>query len=161
MNLSIQEILTQAFAFAILVFVLKKFAWKPLLQLLDERREKIRSGLEDIEQSKKDVEVLKQKYEELRAKIEEEARDRIQQAVSEGKRVGRELQDEARQEARKILDKAKDDLALEVAKAKVALREQIANLTLATTERLIREKMDAKKDKDLILQLIEDLEKLK
>lgn len=161
MNLSIQEILTQAFAFAILVIVLKKFAWKPLLALLDARREKIRSGFEDIEQSKKEVEALKQKYEEARAKIEEEARDRIQQAVSEGKRVGRELQDEAREEARKILDKAKDDLALEVAKAKVALREQIANLTLVTTERLIREKMDAKKDKDLILQLVEDLEKLK
>lgn len=161
MNISIQEILTQAAAFALLVFVLKKFAWKPLLALLDARREKIRSGLEDIEQAKKDVEALKRQYEEARAKIDEEAHAKIQQAVNDGKRVAREVQDEARGEARKILDKAKEDLALEVAKAKVSFREQVADMTLSATERLIGEKMDAKKDKDLILGFMEQLDKTK
>ena len=161
MSLSIQEILTQALAFVLLVWVLKRMAWKPLLKLLEERREKIRSGLEQIEQAMRDLEKLKRDYEHARAHIEDEARQKLQQAIDEGKRVARELQDQARREARSILDKAKEDIALEVAKAKVTLRNEIADLALRATERLIEEKLDDTKDKELVLDFIEDLEKLK
>ena len=160
-NIHLGEVGVQLLAFIIVFWVLKSLAWKPILAMLDQRRERIRAGLESIEQSKKDVETLKAKYEEARAKIEEEAREKIQQAVSEGKRVSREIQDGARNEARTLLDKAKEDLTLEVAKAKVALRNEIADLALASTERLVSEKMDEKKDKALVLEFIEKMERLK
>ena len=161
MNLSIQEILTQAAAFILLVWVLKRMAWKPLLKLLDERREKIRTGFEEIEKAKKDVEELKRQYEQAHARIDEEGRQKLQQVIDEGKRVARELQDGSRREARTILEKAKEDIVLEVAKAKVTLRNEIADLTLAATERLLGEKLDETKDKEIVLDFIEDLEKLK
>ena len=161
MNLSIQEILTQAGAFVLLVWVLKKMAWKPLLKLLDERRETIRKNFEEIEQTKKDLEALKVDYERSQARIEEDARQKIQLGIDEGKRIARELQEEARREARKILEKAKEDIQLEIAKAKVTLRSEIADLTLAATERLLEEKLDETKDKEIVLNFIEDLEKLK
>ena len=161
MNLSLQEILTQAGAFILLVWVLKKMAWIPLLKLLDERREKISSSFREIEQTKKDVEKLKADYERAQNQIAEEARVKIQAGIDEGKRVGREVQEEARREARGILEKAKEDIQLEIAKAKVALRNEIADLTLAATERLLEEKLDETKDKEIVLDFIEDLEKLK
>lgn len=161
MNLSIQEILTQAGAFVILVFLLKKMAWKPVLQMLEDRRNKIKSGLEKIEHTKADVEKLKRDYENSRARIEEEARVKLQQAIDEGKKVSKELQETARKESRAILDKSKEDIQLEVAKAKVTLRNEIADLTLSATERLLNEKLNATKDKELVLDFIEDLEKLK
>ena len=161
MNLSIQEILTQAGAFVLLVWVLKKMAWKPLLKLLDERRERIRKGFEEIENAKKEVEKLKADYEQARSHIEDEARKKLQEAIDEGKNVARELQENARREARSILEKAKEDIQLEVAKAKVTLRNEIADLTLAATERLIQEKLNETKDKELVLDFIEDLKKLK
>lgn len=161
MNLSIQEILTQAGAFILLVWVLKKMAWKPLLKLLDERREKIRSSFEEIEQTKKDVEKLKTDYERAQARIQDEARQKIQEGIDEGKRVAREVQEEARRGARGILEKAKEDIQLEIAKAKVTLRNEVADLTLAATERLLEEKLDETKDKEIVLDFIEDLEKLK
>ena len=161
MNLSLQEILTQAGAFILLVWILKKTAWKPLLKLLDERRGRIAKGFEEIESAKKGVEKLKADYEHARAHIEEEARKKMQQAIDEGKRIARELQETSRRDARAVLEKAKEDIQLEVAKAKVTLRNEIADLTLAATERLLEEKMDATKDKELVLDFIENLEKLK
>ena len=161
MNLSLQEILTQAGAFILLVWVLKKMAWKPLLALLDERRERIKKGFEEIEQAKKDVEKLKTDYEQARMHIEEEASQKLQAAIDEGKKISRELQEQSRRESRNVLEKAKEDIQLEVAKAKVTLRNEIADLTLAATERLLREKLDPVKDKELVLDFIEDLEKLK
>src|SRR3990167_3245674 len=115
MNLSIQEILTQAGAFILLVWVLKKMAWKPLLKLLDERRERIQKGFEELESAKKGVEKLKTDYENARAHIEDEARKKLQEAIDEGKKVARDLQENSRREARGILEKAKEDIQLEVA----------------------------------------------
>ena len=161
MNLSLQEILTQAAGFILLVWALKRMAWKPLLKLLDDRREKIRSGFAEIEQTQKKLEQLKTEYERARAHIEDEARQKLQESIDEGRRVGRELQEGARREARAILEKAKEDIQLEIAKAKVTLRNEVADLTLRATERLLEEKLDETKDKEIVLDFIEDLEKLK
>ena len=161
MSLSIQEILTQAAAFILLVWVLKRLAWKPLLKLLDERRQKIETSFEEIERTKKELDELKRDYERAHARIEEEARQKLQLAIDEGKRIARDLQEGARREARAILEKAKEDISLEVAKAKVTLRNEIVDLTLRATERLIQEKLDETKDKEIVLDFIEDLEKLK
>ena len=161
MNLSLQEILTQAGAFILLVWVLKKMAWQPLLKLLDDRREKIEKGFEEIKTAQQGLEKLKREYEQSHARIEEEARKKMQQAIDEGKRVAREIQDAARLESRTVLEKAKQDISLEVAKAKVTLRGEIADLTLRATERMLLEKLDETKDKELVLDFIEDLEKLK
>lgn len=160
MGVSIPEILTQAVSFILLVFLLKKFAWKPLLKLLDDRREKIRTGFEDIETTKREVETLKADYQRHRANIEEEARDLLQQAVDEGRRISREVQEKARQEARAALEKAKSDIQLETEKAKVTLRNEIADLTISATERLLEKKMDEKTDKELVLDFIKELEKM-
>ncbi len=161
MNLSIQEILTQAAAFVLLVFILKKMAWKPVLQMLEDRRNKIQAGFDQIENTKAEVEKLKRDYENSRARIEEEARLKLQQAIDEGKKVSKELQETARKESRTILDKAKEDIQLEIAKAKVTLRNEIADLTLAATERVLNEKLNDTKDKELVLDFIDNLEKLK
>jgi F-type H+-transporting ATPase subunit b len=161
MGVSIPEILTQAFAFILLVVVLKKFAWKPLLKMLDDRREKIRTGLDDIDKTKEEVSALKTDYERSRANIEEEARGKLQQAVDEGRKIAHDIQEKAREEARGVLDKAKSDIELEADKAKVTLRNEIANLTLLATEHLIKKKMDEKKDKELVLDFIKDVENIK
>ena len=161
MGISLPEILTQAFGFILLVLVLKKLAWIPLLELLDERRHKIQEGFSQIEQAKKDVEKLKADYEHAKTHIEEEAHEKLQQAIDEGKKIARELQETARKEARAVLEKAKENITLEMAKAKVTLRQEIVDLTLGATEKLIQEKLDETKDKELVLDFIEELEKLK
>lgn len=161
MGVSIPEILTQAVAFILLVLVLKKFAWKPLLALLDARREKIKSAFDSIETAKRDVEALKVNYEKRQAHIEEEARARLEKAAQEGSRVAREIEDAARLSAKAAFEKAKHDIQLEAEKAKLTLRNEIAELAISATERMIEKKMDAEKDKELALRFIQDLEGIK
>jgi F-type H+-transporting ATPase subunit b len=155
------EVFVQLIAFLIVFFALKAAAWKPILKALESRREKIRTGLEDIEISKKEVESLKTTYQNQQARIEEEARAKLQDAVDEGRKVAKELQEKARLDARAVLDKAKEDIQLEAEKAKISLRNEIADLTVSATERLIQKKMDEKKDRDLVLDFIKEVEKLK
>ncbi len=158
MNVSIQEILTQAFAFAILLFILKRLAWKPILELLDSRRNKIASEFSEIEQTKKALDQLKVDYEQKLAHIQEEMRAKLADAIQEGKKLSREIQETARGEAKEILDKAKEDIALEAAKAQVTLRKEMAGLVFQATEHLIHEKVTNQKDEEMILRFIKELE---
>lgn len=161
MNVSVQEILTQAFGFAVLFFILKKHAWKPVLALLDARRQKIASGFSEIEKTRAELTALKTEYDKRLVHIEEEARAKLEQVVLEGKKVAREIQDSARNQAKAILEKSKEDIELETAKARVTLQKEIAGLVSLATERIVHEKFTDKKDEELIVRFIKDLENSK
>ena len=103
MSLSLAEILTQILGFLVLVFVLKRLFWKPLLGILEARRKQIEETFRQIESSKKEIELLRSDYESRIQKIEEEARAKLQAAVEEGRRIAREIQEKAREEANEAL----------------------------------------------------------
>lgn len=158
MNLSIQEILTQALGFIILLWILKKLAWKPILELLESRRLKIETSFREIDQAREEITRLKADYDSRLHHIEEESRDKINEAIHEGKHIARDIQDQARNQAKEILEKAREDISLEVAKAQVALRKEIADLVFHATERVLGEKLSEKKDEEMILKLIKEIE---
>jgi F-type H+-transporting ATPase subunit b len=158
MSLSLQEILTQALGFLLLVWVMKRLFWKPILSGLAARRGRIEEAFREIENSKKEIERLRTDYEAHIAKIEEEARAKLQATVEEGHRIAREIQDQAREEAKQVLLRSKEDLTLEIGKARLLLRREIADLTLLATERLLHEKMTDEKHRERVLEMIEELE---
>ena len=158
MSLSLQEILTQALGFLLLVWVMKRIFWKPLLASLEARRHGIEEAFRRIEEQKKEMEKLRSDYEARIAKIEEEARQKLQEAVDQGRGISREIQEKAREEAKAVLARSKEDLGLEIAKAKIELRREIAGLTLLAAEKLLKEKMNEEKHREKILEMIEELE---
>lgn len=160
MNLSLQEILTQALGFALLVFVMGKMFWKPFMETLEKRRHHIQTELEHIDSSKKEIETMKNQYAAHLQKIEDEARTKIQAAIHEGQRVAKEIQDKARGEAQAAFEKSKENLDLEVAKARLVLRKEIAGLAIHATERVLNEKMSSDQIQQAkMLEIIEGLEK--
>lgn len=161
MNLEIQQILTQALGFLILLFILKKIAWKPLLSLLDERREKISSEFQAIEHTKSELSRLEQDYKARLADIYAQARQRIQEAISEGQRISVEIQEKAREESRNILNKAKENIELEVAKARVELRNQVAVLAIKAAEKLIKVELTEERHKRLVTEFIDEAGQLR
>ena len=154
-----QQILSQAISFLILLAILKKFAWGPLLSMLDARRARIEEDLRQVAQRKEEMERLQQEYAKRLAKIEEEARVKIQQAALEGKRISMEIQDQARAQGLELVEKSKQTIELELAKAKVTLRDQLATMTIGAVERILQEKLDPEKDRRLIDSVLEQLEK--
>ncbi|MBI5194220.1 MAG: F0F1 ATP synthase subunit B [Nitrospirae bacterium] len=161
MNLEIQQILTQAFGFIILLFLLKKFAWKPLLSLLDERRDKIASEFNTIERVKSEIARLEEDYKSKLADIDNHSRQKIQEAISEGQRIAAEIQDKAREDANKAIEKAKANIEIEVAKARMELRSQMANIAIKAAEKILKEDLDDSRHKNLVMGFIENLESVK
>ncbi len=157
LQLDLAQIVSQAVSFLLLLWVLRRFAWRPLLGMLDQRRARIEEELRAIAQGRAELAQLKDEYARHLAKIDEEARTKIQQAILEGKRIGLEVQDEARAQARELLVKAKDTIELELAKAKVTLRDQMADMTMDAVGRLLQHKLDAASDQQLVDAILEEL----
>jgi F-type H+-transporting ATPase subunit b len=153
------QILSQAISFILLVVVLKRFAWRPLLGILDARRAHIERELSDAAKVKAELARLQEDYTRRLAQIDEEARGKIQLAVLEGKRIAIEVQEQARAQAQLILSKSKETVELELAKAKVTLRDAVAEMTVDAVEKVLQKKLDAHADKALVDAVLDDLER--
>ncbi len=158
MHLEWQQVITQIIGFLIALWVLKKFAWKPLLRVLEERKERIKSEFDKIEDERQKAQTLLQQYQEKLKEIEAEARARIQEAVNEGRKIAGEIKQQAQAEAKEVLTKAQAEIGREIAKAKVQLKNDLVSMTISATEKIIGEKLDEKKDRKLIADFIEELE---
>ncbi len=151
-------LVTQIIGFLIVLWVLKRYAWRPVLGMLEERRAKIASEVASAHQLREQAEKLKAEYEEQLKQIEAQARQRLQAAVAEGQQVADEIKASAHAEARNITEKAKADLALEVKKARAELRSEIVALALGAAERLLQEKLDGDEHRRLVDRFLSDLQ---
>jgi F-type H+-transporting ATPase subunit b len=153
----LQQIVAQALGFLLLLGVLRRYAWKPLLGVLDARRARIEEELQALERGRADLARTQEEYRAKLAAIHEEARLKIQEAVLEGKRIASEIQEQARAQGHAILTKSKETVDLELVKAKVMLRDQVAELTMEALERILRGRVDAKTDRHLVDGILEEL----
>ena len=153
-----QQILSQVLSFLILLWILRRFVWRPLLTILDQRRAHIEEELRQAAQRKAELAQLQEDYTRRIATIEGEARAKIQQAILEGKRIAIEIQEQAREQAQSIFEKSKETMELELAKAKVVLRDQVAAMTVEATQQILRRKLDEKTDRQLVDDVLAELE---
>ena len=154
----LQQVVSQAASFLILWAVLARFAWRPLLGILDARRARIEEDLRQVAQRQAEMERLQADYAQRLEQINDEARVKIQQAILEGKRIAAEIQEQARARGAALVQKSKDAIGLELAKAKVTLRDEIAGMALGAVERLLRQKVDAKADRQLVDEVLNELD---
>jgi len=159
MNLEFGQIITQIIGFLIALFILKKFAWRPLLGILEERRSRIKSEFEKLDQEKNTLKVLSSEYEDKLKDIEGLARQKILEAAKEGQQMANQVKENARKEALEIMSRSREEIQREVEKAKVQLKNDVVNLSLQAAEKIIQEKLDKEKDRKLIRDFIEGLEK--
>lgn len=159
LQLDLQQILSQALSFLILLWVLRRFAWRPLLGILDGRRRQIEEALQEAARGREDLASLQADYQQRLATIDDEARKKIQQAILDGKRIALEIQEQARAQAHTVVEKSKETIVLELAKAKVTLRDEVAAMTLAAVERILQRKLDAKADRQLVETVLDELDR--
>ena len=157
LQLDVQQIISQALSFLLLLFILRRFAWRPVLGVLDARRAKIEGDLAHAAAQKAEVERLTAELGTRLAAIDEESRAKIQQAVQEGRRVAMEMQDDARAQAQAILAKSRETIEIELAKAKVTLRDEMADMAILTLEKLLKQKMSPDVDRQLVTGILDEL----
>ena len=136
--------------FLLLLFVLAKFAWKPLLKMLNDREELIRSSLEDAEKAKEKLEKLNAEGEA----IINQARSEAQSILSEGKAAAAKLKDEtldvAKEQAKQIASEAEKQINIEKDKAIAEIKSEVVNLSMRIAEKLINKNISPEDNKALI-----------
>jgi len=148
--LSTNEIVAQLISFLILLFLLRAFAWKRILAVLDERRQRIAAEQKNIEDAKHSVGALQSEYEEKLRSIERAAKEKMQEAIAEGRKLAEEIKKEARQEAARIAQQTKEDAQQAVIQAKEQLKDEIVDLVLDATGHLLEEKITEEDDRRMI-----------
>ena len=159
--LSTNEIIAQVISFLLLLFLLRIFAWKKLLKLLDDRKEKIASEFKSIDDAKLEISKLKTDYEARISNIEETAKVKIEQALENGRKITEEVREKAHEEAQGIINSAKKDIKYELEKAKEELKDKIIDLTISAAEMVIQEKLTAEDDKKIVKDFLEKVDELK
>ena len=152
--------ITHTIGFLITLFILWKYAWGPLLGLLDERRNKIVDEFQKIEDGHGEVGKLTVEYEGKLRDIETERRATLTEAINEGKKVAEEIKSKAQSDAKAEAEKKRAELERDVAKAKVQLKNDMVNMTMSAASRIIKEKLDDDKHRQLISGFIDDVEKV-
>lgn len=155
----LSEVAVQILGFFVVLWVLRKFAWKGLLGSIDARRRHIEDAFADIERRKAGLDALEKEYKTRLEKIEQEARQKIQEAAAQGQTLAQDIQEKARRESQRLIDRAQGEIQQDLAKAKIAVRQEIVEVSRLMAEKVLREKLDADGHKKLVDKFLVDLER--
>jgi F-type H+-transporting ATPase subunit b len=136
--------------FVALVLILKKFAWGPILKTLDERDEKIKNDINKAEAAHLEAEALLNQHKQLIANSEHKASEILKMAKEQSDKYTEQAKHNADEQARKILEAALVDIKTEKEAAIKELRTELASLAIQAAEIIIKENLDANKQKLLV-----------
>jgi F-type H+-transporting ATPase subunit b len=158
MNLvDVPQVLTQILGFLLMVWILRRYAWGPVMGMLEARREKIAGEFKEGERLKAEAMGLKARYDAELKTIDAQARQRITEAVAEGQKVAGEIRTQAQAEAAARLERAADEILREREKAKEVLKHQVIDLSLRTAEKILRQKLDDPAQRKLAGEFIDEV----
>ena len=155
--IDVRQVLTQILGFLILLWGLRKFAWGPVMGMLEARRQKIAGEFDLAATKQSEAEQLKARYEQELRGIEAQARQRILDAVTEGQKVAAEIKAQAQRDAVERGVRADDEIAREREKAKEVLKEQMIHLALRSAEKILRQKLDDASQRKLVGEFIDEV----
>jgi F-type H+-transporting ATPase subunit b len=137
--------------FLVLLTLLARFAWRPLLQALEARQETIRKSLADAEKARVELERLNQESEAIVRQARVEAESIIVASRADAERLRGELRDKARTEADGIVKNAERQIQLETARAIQQIRHEAADLSVAIASKIIQKNL-TREDNDKLIQ---------
>ena len=146
----------QLITFLLAFLVLKKWAFKPILKVLHERRETIENGVKLGEQMKKDEAALEAKVDETLHQARKDSDGIIAAAQETSRETVRAAEDKAKDKAAGILKSAEERIKTDTQRARKQLEGELIGLISDATETIIGEKVDAKKDAQLIERALKE-----
>ncbi len=137
--------------FLVLLFLLAKFAWKPLLQALESRQEMIQKSLNDAEKAKQELEEVQLESNKIVAQARIEAETIIATSRSEGAKLREDLREKAQSEAQSIVSNAEQQIQQERDRALSQIREEAVDVSLSVASKLIQRNL-SKEDNEKIIE---------
>jgi F-type H+-transporting ATPase subunit b len=151
------KLIAQIINFLVVLYLVNRFGFKPLLRLMDERAARIKKGLEDAEAAERDRELARAE----RAAALDEARKEAQAMVARATKMAEDSRIEilaaARADAEQVTERARQEINAEKERAIAELRGQVADLALEAAGKLIRQQMDAKTQRRLVEEFLSEV----
>jgi F-type H+-transporting ATPase subunit b len=147
--------------FLVLLTLLAKFAWRPLLQALEERQAQIRKSLDDAQQARQELERVQHESAQLISRARVEADAIVSQSRADAERLRQELRESARTEAATILRNAEKQIELQTLQAVRQIRSEAADLAVLIAEKLIGRNLSREDNERLIAQTIDELDRVR
>jgi len=147
--------------FFFFVAVLGKFFWRPVMELLDRRREEIEANLAAAERAREEAARSEAEYRQRLAAAQREAQSILERATQLAEEERQQRLEAARREAEQLLERARATIEREKEQAIAALRREVADLTLLATERGLGRALDAEDQRRLVAEAVEEVANLR
>jgi F-type H+-transporting ATPase subunit b len=154
LGISIWTIIT----FLVLLWLLKKFAWKPLLSALEARRESIRKSLDEAQQARRELEEVNKESARILRNAHVEAESIVVKSRADAERLREELKQKARADADAIVREARRQIETETGRALRQVRSEIADLSIEVASKLIHRNFSKEDNSALIEETLRQLE---
>lgn len=143
--------------FGILVFILGKYAWGPILGAVEAREKGIQSALDEAADRNEEAARLLAEHKEQLADARRQANELIAEGKAAGETVRKEIEEKARAEAQSIVERARAEIERERDAAIAELRRESVDLALAAATRLMQENLDQDKDRAIVERYLTEL----
>ncbi|MBE0567706.1 MAG: F0F1 ATP synthase subunit B [Krumholzibacteria bacterium] len=154
---NLTNLLTTAVGFILFVWVLAKFAWGPILTLLDQRRDAIQGDYAAAEKNLEEAEQLRGEFESKLHDIKVIEREKVQEAVKRGEGLAASIVAKANEDAVQKVAKAEEDIELETQQAQLVLRDSVVAMAIGAAEKVIGERLDDQLHRRLIQEYIDSI----
>ena len=161
MEINFIQLIFQALNFGLLLFLLTKFLYKPVLKLLADRNQKIEAGLKAAESNLAEKEALAQAKHEQLIKAEQAAAAVLDQARLKADAAGRDIIAQAKTAAQTEAKKEYHILQEQLAAERLSLKAEIANLVVDTTKAVLADTLTSQQQQAIVSHQIKHLKKVK
>lgn len=149
--------IAQVILFVIVYFVLRKYAFGPIVTMLEERRRRIEEAQLNVEQIKKQLADAQAKYEEILARANAEAQRLIEEVRLSGERLSEQKRQQAMAEAEQIITKAREEIELERERTMIELKRDFGRLVVEVTEKVTKKVLTPEDQQRINEEALRDL----
>ncbi len=143
--------------FIILLLILRKVAWKPILESLSARENSISEALQKAEKARKDAEEIVANNKANLAKYEEEAKMVISEARIYAEKLKTEAEEKSKAEAKRLIEEAKQEIERKQQESFNMLKAQVAEIAISAAEKIIKQDLDKEKHTQIVNRYIDEL----
>lgn len=157
MSFELKQTITQIIAFLIMLWILNRYTWKPLLALLDERSRKIRDLFSEAEDKNREADLKALAYDKKIREIKTEGQVLIQKAITDANRISDELRAQAQNKAQQIIQKGHEQSERDLQKARVEFKKDMVEVAFSALEKLIQVRLNKEERDAFALKLFDDI----
>lgn len=150
-------LLAQFVNFAVLMWVLWRYAYKPVFKILEERREKVNKSMDDAEKAALRLQEAEKESEKMIISARQESIKILEDAQIKAKERQQEIIDHAQGEISILMEKERSKLKAEKASSFEQLKNEVSSLVMSSLKKFLEDQLDSKKDQVIVEKIVSDL----